>query len=89
MRQSLFDNKFRRRDGRFVFGRGPLGLVFPPMIANDAVMTYWLNALTPDLAHDTSDVLRRTRIRNRSTRVGLRTTPVDHLDVGSYRPGDG
>ncbi|MDF3280102.1 hypothetical protein [Gordonia sp. N1V] len=89
MRQSLFDNKFRRRDGRFVFGRGPLGLVFPPMIANDAVMTYWLNALTPDLAHDTWDTLRRTRIRDRSTRIGLRTTPVDHLDVGSYRPGDG
>lgn len=89
MRLSMSENHYRRRDGRFVFGRGPLGLVFPPMVANDAVMTYWLNGLMPDLAEQTWDTLRRNRILHRKKRITLRTTPVDHLDVGSYRRGDG
>lgn len=75
-------------NGRFRFGRGPLGVKLPAMLANDAVMTYWLNGILPDLAKTTWATLVRDRIRVSGCGVRLRTEPIDHLDVGSYKMGD-
>lgn len=86
-RDSLNHNGYRLRNGRFLFGRGPLGLMMPPMLANDAVMTYWLNGIMPDMAAETWESLRTNRLRIRNGDVALRTGPIDHLDVGSYHLG--
>lgn len=75
--------------GRFRFGRGPFGVKLPPMVANDAVMTYWLNGILPDLAQQAWATLRRDRIRISGSTVHLKTEPIDHLDVGSYKMGNG
>lgn len=76
-------------NGRFRFGRGPFGVKLPPMLANDAVMTYWLNGIIPELAQQTWATLRRDRIRMSGSTVRLKTEPIDHLDVGSYKMGNG
>lgn len=74
--------------GRFRFGRGPFGVKLPPMLANDAVMTYWLNGILPEVAATTWSTLVRDRIQISGSTARLRTEPIDHLDVGSYKMGD-
>ncbi len=88
MRESLHRNKYLTSNGRFLFGRAPMGIKLPPMLANDAVMVYWLNCVMPDLAEQTWNTLRDKRIKIRKGGVKLRTGPIDNIDVGSYRMGD-
>lgn len=87
-RAAFTDHGYLTRSGRFRFGRGPAGLALPPTLSNDAIMTYWLNGVMPDLAESTWETLRRKRIEGSGSDVRLRTEPIDHLDVGSYRMGD-
>ncbi|GAB92624.1 linalool dehydratase/isomerase domain-containing protein [Gordonia rhizosphera] len=88
IRDSFHRNGFITPGGRFRFGLGPAGLKLPPTLSNDAVMTYWLNCVMPDLANDTWEILRERRIWLRNGRAELLTAPIDNLDVGSYRMGD-
>jgi Linalool dehydratase/isomerase len=88
IRDSFSRNGYLKKNGRFQFGLGPMGIAIPPMVANDAVMTYWLNGVMPDLAERTWQILRDNRIRLGNGAARLRTQPIDHLDVGSYRRGD-
>ncbi|MFW0796923.1 hypothetical protein AAFP30_24170 [Gordonia sp. CPCC 205515] len=85
---SFHRNGYLLPNGRFRFGLGPAGLKLPPTLSNDAVMTYWLNGILPDLAADTWEALRDKRVTVRDGRLDMITTPVDRLDVGSYRMGD-
>lgn len=87
-RDSLVHNGYLLGNGRFLFGRGPMGLKMPPMLANDAVMVYWLNGIMPDLAEETWSSLRTHRLRVHGDKVELRIRPIDRLDVGSYHLGD-
>lgn len=87
VRDTLLD-RYLTKDGRFLFGRGPMGVFIPPMVANDAVVAYWLSGVMPDLAEQTWKTLRDNRITIKDGRAELRTQPIDHLDVGSYRMGD-
>ena len=88
IRRSFTRYGYLRSDGRFLFGRGPLGVKLPPMLANDAVMTYWLTGLMPDLAEQTWESLRTNRLHMRPRSARISTGPIDRLDVGSYKPGD-
>jgi hypothetical protein len=80
--------RYLTEDGRYLFGRGPLGVVIPPMVANDAVVAYWLSCVMPDMAETAWKALRDNRISLHDGRAELLTQPIDHLDVGSYRMGD-
>lgn len=86
--RDTLQRRYLTKDGRFLFGRGPVGTFIPPMVANDAVVAYWLSGVMPDLAEQTWKSLRDNRILLKDGRAELITQPIDHLDVGSYRMGD-
>ncbi|AZG46547.1 linalool dehydratase/isomerase domain-containing protein [Gordonia insulae] len=88
IRESFHRNGYLMSNGRFRFGLGPAGLKLPAMLSNDAVMTYWLSCVMPDLAQETWENLRDRKITLRGGRARLATAPIDNLDVGSYRMGD-
>ena len=88
IRDSFTRNGYLAPNGRFLFGRGPLGIKMPSMLANDAVMAFWLHGVMPDLAEETWQILRRDRMRITNGVARLRTQPIDHMDVGSYRKSD-
>lgn len=87
VRETLL-SRYLTKDGRYLFGRGPLGTFIPPMVANDAVVAYWLSCVWPDMAEQTWKTLRDNRIVFKDGRAELITQPIDHLDVGNYRMGD-
>jgi hypothetical protein len=86
--RDTLNRRYLTEDGRYLFGRGPLGVVIPPMVANDAVVAYWLSCVMPDMAETAWKTLRDNRISLQDGRAELLTQPIDHLDVGSYRMGD-
>lgn len=88
MRESFSRNQYLLPDGRFRLGLGPVGIKFPPAISNDAVMTYWLDGVMPDLAERTWSILREQRLSVDDGTVQLKTQAIDHVDVGSYRKSD-
>lgn len=89
IRDSFIRNRYLLPNGRFRLGLGPLGIKFPPALSNDAVMTYWLDGVMPDLAQQTWRTLREERLRiDADGAIQLKTQAIDHVDVGSYRKND-
>lgn len=76
---------FRRSDGRFLIGRGPLGIRFPASVGYDMVMGWWLNPLMPDLARASWEYVRNRRVALAGDTVTLRARGGDALDIGNYR----
>lgn len=79
---------YLRKDGRFLAGKGPLGVKFPPMVANDSIMSYWLHPLMPDQAKASWQLVRDRFIKLGELEVELSNTHLERIDVGSYMRGD-
>jgi linalool dehydratase/isomerase-like protein len=88
VRESYAREGFLRADGRFVPGRHQLGMTLPPVLANDALMAYWLHGAMPGLAERTWRVVRERLLRLTGDRIILRIAPWERLDVGNYSLGD-
>lgn len=77
------------KDGRFLAGKGPLGVKFPAVVANDSIMSYWLHPTMPEQAERSWRL-----VRDRFIKVGDYEAEVqkmhlgERIDVGSYLRGD-
>lgn len=90
LRESYDRFGYLRPDGRFIGGRSERLVSFPPLIANDAVMAYWLHPVLPELAEQTWRMLRgRFIVLDSRGGVELKTTRLDRIDLGNYASGDG
>jgi hypothetical protein len=88
VRHSYTRDGFLRPDGRFVPGRHRLGVPLPPVLANDALMAYWLHAAMPEETHRTWRVIRERLIRVADDGVALTLSPWERWDCGNYTLGD-
>jgi hypothetical protein len=86
--ESYARDGFLRPDGRFAPGRHRLGVSLPPLLANDALMAYWLHAAMPEQSRRTWRLIRERLIRLADDDVALRMAPWEHLDAGNYTLGD-
>ena len=88
MSESLVAKHYLRRDGRFVSCRGPLRLVLPPAVGNDAILSYWLHATMPEISERTWGVIRGKYLKIADDDIKLRTELFDGVDPGNYARGD-
>lgn len=88
VRASFTKYGFLRKDGRFLGGKGLLLVVFPPMVANDAAMGYWLHSLMPDQAEATWQLIRDRFVKEGELEFDLTNTHLERIDVGNYMRGD-
>jgi hypothetical protein len=79
---------FLRADGRFLFGRGPLGFRFPPTVGNEGVMAFWLHSLMPKQAQASWELLRERCLEFGESEIDVKPHLVERLDAGNYRRTD-
>lgn len=87
VQESYDEHEFLREDGRFLMGRGP-GFAMPPVLGNDAVMSFWLHALMPEQSRASWELVRNklTTVENGS--VKFKRSILNRVDFGNYRLND-
>ncbi|WP_067685974.1 linalool dehydratase/isomerase domain-containing protein [Nocardia jejuensis] len=92
IRHSYLHEGWRLRNGRFIPGRlGPSINACPPVLAYDAGMAAWLNAMMPDLARGTWRTIRDRYVDFDGGTLRLRGNARARIDLGNYNftKGDG
>lgn len=80
--------RYLREDGRFVSGRGPLGLTLAPSTVNDAMLSYWLHYTMPEQAEELWQILRARLVRVVDGKAEVETARGERIDFGNYARGN-
>lgn len=77
-------DRFIRKNGRFVGGRGPMGFAFPSFVSNDAVMALWLRAAMPEQSEKSWQLIRDHLAPLSDGEVRYNKRWINRIDFGNY-----